>query len=148
MADSGSHWGIDMKILFSASTVGFYDDDRKEAYERAGNWPDDLIEITHVLHLQFCGAAPSGKKLGSVNGMPGWVDVPPLTAVELLAAVVIKKQSLISEANVVIAPLKDASDGGYIDAADAPRLDAWQRYRYALTKVDAANPVWPDKPTQ
>ncbi|MDU1700615.1 MAG: tail fiber assembly protein, partial [Citrobacter freundii] len=44
--------------------------------------------------------------------------------------------------------LKDASDGGYIDDADRPILIAWQKYRYDLTKVDLAKPVWPTKPTE
>ncbi|WP_422613948.1 hypothetical protein [Citrobacter portucalensis] len=25
-------------------------------------------------------------------------------------------------------------------------MTAWQKYRYALTKVDLANPVWPEMP--
>ncbi|MDM3169406.1 tail fiber assembly protein [Citrobacter freundii] len=55
---------------------------------------------------------------------------------------------LIAEASQIIAPLKDASDGGYIDDADKPKLTAWQKYRYALTKVDPAKPVWPEKPAE
>ncbi|MFT2716469.1 tail fiber assembly protein, partial [Enterobacter sp. 01-M-05-SI-ECC] len=30
--------------------------------------------------------------------------------------------------------------------ADKPKLAAWQKYRYALTKVDPAKPVWPEMP--
>lgn len=58
-----------------------------------------------------------------------------------------KKAALIAEASSMIAPLVDAKDGGYIDDADLPVLTALQKYRYALTKVDPAKPVWPDKPT-
>ncbi|WP_354689328.1 tail fiber assembly protein [Citrobacter portucalensis] len=57
-----------------------------------------------------------------------------------------KKSALIYEAAQFIAPLADAKDGGYIDDADLPVLTAWQKYRYALTKVDPTNPFWPDKP--
>ena len=74
--------------------------------------------------------------------------IPPPTAEEIIAVAAAKKQALISEANMVIAPLKDALDGDYIDDADKPRLSAWQKYRYALTKVDTAKPVWPTKPEQ
>lgn len=57
-----------------------------------------------------------------------------------------KKTALIYEATQFIAPLVDAKDGGYIDDADVTVLTAWQKYRYMLTKVDTAKPVWPDKP--
>ena len=57
-----------------------------------------------------------------------------------------KKAALILEASSYIAPLIDARDGGYIDDADIPMLAAWQKYRYALTKVDPAKPVWPELP--
>lgn len=53
---------------------------------------------------------------------------------------------LIAEATSIISPLKDALDGGYIDESDKPVLIAWQKYRYALTRVDAEKPVWPEKP--
>ncbi|MFK8926525.1 tail fiber assembly protein [Enterobacter sp. 04-C-01-SI_S15] len=33
-----------------------------------------------------------------------------------------------------------------MDDADKPKLAAWQKYRYALTKVDPAKPVWPEMP--
>ncbi|MDM2887735.1 tail fiber assembly protein [Citrobacter sp. Cpo045] len=57
-----------------------------------------------------------------------------------------KKTALIYEAAQFIAPLADAKEGGYIDDADIPALTAWQKYRYALTKVDPSKPVWPGKP--
>lgn len=57
-----------------------------------------------------------------------------------------KKTALIYEATQFIAPLADAMAGGYIDDADIPVLTAWQKYRYALTKVEPPKPVWPRKP--
>jgi hypothetical protein len=60
-----------------------------------------------------------------------------------------KKSELIGEASVVIAPLADANTGGYIDESDIPILSEWQRYRYALTKVDvskAPDIEWPLTP--
>lgn len=58
-----------------------------------------------------------------------------------------QKGALIFEATNFIAPLIDARDGGYIDDADIPVLSAWQKYRYALTKVDPSKPVWPESPS-
>ena len=63
-----------------------------------------------------------------------------------VAANVEKKSALLTEASQVIAPLKDALDGGYIDDADKPVLTAWQKYRYELTKVNAEKPIWPESP--
>lgn len=57
-----------------------------------------------------------------------------------------KKSALIYEATQFIAPLVDAKDGGYIDESDILVLTAWQKYRYALTKVDPIKPVWPARP--
>ncbi|MGS3391041.1 tail fiber assembly protein [Citrobacter portucalensis] len=33
-----------------------------------------------------------------------------------------------------------------MDDTDRPRLTAWQKYRYELTKIDPAKPEWPEKP--
>lgn len=57
-----------------------------------------------------------------------------------------QKAALILEASSYIAPLVDARDGGYIDDADIPLLSSWQKYRYALTKVDPSQPEWPERP--
>ncbi|EPV0752270.1 tail fiber assembly protein [Citrobacter sp. Cb028] len=71
---------------------------------------------------------------------------PPPTQEQLIEQVSAQKQTLISEATAIIEPLKDALEGGYIDDADKPRLTTWQKYRYEVTKVDLAKPVWPVKP--
>ncbi|WP_053390267.1 tail fiber assembly protein [Citrobacter braakii] len=71
---------------------------------------------------------------------------PPPTTEQLTDQVRAKIKALISEAASVIDPLKEALEGEYIDEEDKPKLMAWQKYRYALTKVDPANPSWPDKP--
>ena len=71
---------------------------------------------------------------------------PAPTTEQLVKIAEEKKVALIAEATQIIDPLKYALDGDYIDEADKPRLVAWQKYRYALTKVDPAKPVWPDKP--
>lgn len=71
---------------------------------------------------------------------------PPLTQEQTAQQVEAERKQLISDAAFVINPLRDALDGGYITEDDKPRLTVWQRYRYDLTKVDSAKPVWPPKP--
>ncbi|MFL4415778.1 tail fiber assembly protein [Citrobacter portucalensis] len=75
-----------------------------------------------------------------------WVTDTAAESAAALLEVNSKKAALIAEASAMIAPLLDAREGGYIDDADLPVLASLQKYRYALTKVDPAKPVWPDKP--
>ncbi|WP_248908344.1 tail fiber assembly protein [Escherichia coli] len=139
-----------MKILFSASTVGFYDYDRKEAYERAGNWPADLIEITHELHLQFCGAAPSGKKLGSVDGKPAWVDIPPPTMEELISTAENERQRLLASADAVMLDWRTELMLGEISDTNRAKLSEWLAYKNEVKswdiKTDPENVIWPELP--
>ncbi|WP_050692167.1 tail fiber assembly protein, partial [Yersinia pekkanenii] len=58
---------------------------------------------------------------------------PPPTPEELILLSQHKKTELIAHAAEVIAPMRDAKDGDYIDDEDIPRLAAWQKYRYDLT---------------
>ncbi|HBC5417253.1 tail fiber assembly protein [Citrobacter freundii] len=135
------------KYVYSAKTNAFYPYLLQEIYEQSGTWPEDGAEISDNVAREFMAKPPTGKQrvVGS-DGLPAWGDIPPPTVEELAAAATKKIATLRAEADAVIAPLKDASDDGYIDDADKPRLTAWQKYRYALTKVDPANPVWPEMP--
>ena len=135
--------------VYSPSENAIYPSALYSDYIAAGTWPKDGIFISDGDVRQFNGGnKPSGKMLGMVDGKLAWVDLPPPTADELIAAATAKKGWLIAEASQVIAPLLDAKDGGYIDDADKPTLVAWQKYRYALTKVEPAKPVWPEKPAE
>lgn len=66
-------------IFFSPSVVSFYDDDFKDQYEAANNWPEDLVEIDPATRDGFVTSVPAGKVLGVVDGTAGWVDAPPQT---------------------------------------------------------------------
>lgn len=60
-----------------------------------------------------------------------------------------KKQSLLSEAAKVIAPLQDAVDLGMVTDEEKAKLTAWKTYRVLLNRVDtslAPNIDWPEKP--
>ncbi|MBV8044485.1 tail fiber assembly protein [Pluralibacter sp.] len=82
------------------------------------------------------------------NGSEWVTDTSAQHAAEVDAAEQ-QKTALLAEASAVIVPLSDAAAGGYIDDADKPKLAAWQRYRYGLTKVDTSTAPaisWPVKP--
>lgn len=133
--------------MYAYAENNFYPFTLKNVYESAGSWPAEFVEVGEDEFKSFSGAPPTGKMRGADSkGLPCWVDIPPPTQEELSVAAEKKKSVLLAEASAIIAPLRDASDGGYIDDADKPKLTAWQKYRYELTKVDPANPIWPDKP--
>ncbi|WP_190322485.1 tail fiber assembly protein [Enterobacter roggenkampii] len=137
------------KYIYSASRDSFFPLVLKESYEAAGSWPDDGVEVDETIFIQFTDNPPVGKvRSGNEDGLPSWVDAPPLTPEQMAATALQQKAWLINHASAVIAPLKDASDGGYIDDVDKSRLIAWQKYRYDLTKVDPAKPVWPQEPAE
>ncbi|MDM2778038.1 tail fiber assembly protein [Citrobacter sp. Cpo142] len=136
------------KYKYDGKTNSFYPYSLKSEYELAGTWPESGQDVDDAVFKEFSTSPPGKTRIAGDNGLPAWADIPPPTKDELVAEAAVKKSLLIAEASNVIAPLKDASDGGYIDDADKPRLAAWQKYRYALTKVDPANPVWPEKPAE
>ena len=129
-----------MKIYYSPSLNGFLLERTAEQY--AG---DDLVEISQATYDEFI-AGRTDKLMDAGPSGRVWKDIPAPTGAELAAQAAAKKTALLAEADRVIAPMKDALDGGYIDDADKPRLTAWQKYRYALTKVDPTKPVWPENP--
>ncbi|WP_407209941.1 tail fiber assembly protein [Citrobacter portucalensis] len=132
--------------LWSAKNRAFFPSEKIQGYIDAGWDLSDAVEVSNELRAEYGGVWPQGKVLSSRNGMPAWDDLPPPTPEELVAEATDQRKALIAEASNIIAPMRDALDGGYIDEADKPRLVAWQKYRYDLTKVDPAKPVWPSKP--
>ncbi|EML5900041.1 tail fiber assembly protein [Citrobacter freundii] len=134
--------------MYAYANGNFYPFSLKKAYQDTNTWPENYLEVDEGIFAEFSGVPPAGKLRGTGgDGMPEWVDIPPMTQEELIDQNERKKQQLLAEATTIIDPLKDAMDGGYIDDADIPGLKAWQRYRYALTKVDPSNPEWPDVPS-
>ncbi|MFV4743460.1 tail fiber assembly protein [Citrobacter portucalensis] len=135
-----------MKLwLWSASNNAFFEPEQRERFEQAKWDLSDVVEVQESLFAEFT-TPPAGKVRVVVNGMPAWADIPPPSADELAAAATRNIASLRAEADAFIAPLKDALDGGYIVDEDKLVLAEWQKYRYALTKVNPAKPVWPVKP--
>lgn len=132
---------------YSKTTNAFYLMESKENYIAARTWQSDIEVVEDAIAEEFMQSPPTGKvRIAGEDGMPAWADVPPPTEELLIISATEKRQALINEASRIIAPLKDASDGGYIDDMDKPKLIAWQQYRYALTKVDPKKPEWPAKP--
>jgi len=129
---------MEIKVYYAKSTRGFY---------RSGDkLPSDAVEITQERLDELMLQQEQG--LIIVPGDDGYpvaienVKDPVEAATEL-------KAILIRTASETIAPMKDALDGGYIEESDKQVLLDWQKYRYALTKIDistAPNIEWPKVP--
>lgn len=135
-----------MNYLYSPTTNAFYLAADSERYKQCGTLPDDATGVEDEAFILF-SKEPTGKqRVAGTDGLPAWADTPPLTAEQKAAIFSANKNRLLAEASQSIAPMKDALDGGYIDDADKLRLVAWQKYRYALSKVTQENQDWPAKP--
>lgn len=140
------------KIYFSSSALGFYPESLKTDYESGTGWPADAMEITQQQWQEYIASPPAGKTLGSDdNGLPAWVEIPPLTPNELIAAAGAEKQNRITVANefinrkqwpgkAVLQRLKDE---------DKAQYNLWLDYLDALTAIDtteAPDINWPEIP--
>lgn len=66
-----------MTIYFSASTLAFYNDALKSAYQAAGSWPSDGVTVTSADRDTYTTTPPAGKVLGATSsGQPTWADAP------------------------------------------------------------------------
>ncbi|HEE9989001.1 TPA: tail fiber assembly protein, partial [Citrobacter freundii] len=133
-----------MKYKYCPETNMFYPYALHDEYSATGAWPENGHDAVEAIFAEFTSQPPEGKtRIAGPDGLPAWGDIPPHTPEQTQQLAMHKKSILLAEASAVIAPLLDAKDGGYIDDNDIPVLVAWQKYRYALTKVNPDKPVWP-----
>ncbi|WP_061324933.1 tail fiber assembly protein [Serratia rubidaea] len=136
--------------IFSAATCSFYPLEMKDDYISAGSWPDDGINVEDNIFNIYAGQPPEGKQRGaSPDGLPCWIDIPPLTAEQLRAKAARQQSSLLDAAGKVIAPLQDADDLGIATTDELEKLKRWKIYRVQLNRLnpeDAPNIHWPLAP--
>ncbi|WZX60077.1 DUF4376 domain-containing protein [Salmonella enterica subsp. diarizonae serovar 58:r:z53] len=63
---------------YSPSQNTFYPEDLKQAYIDAGSFPDDTVDVSDDVWLEFAGNhPPEGKqRAAGKNGLPCWLDIP------------------------------------------------------------------------
>jgi hypothetical protein len=85
-------------ILYSKQKNAFYTDELKDVYEKANNWPSDLVELSkEEVETYQQSEPPTGKILSNdANGRPIWVDLPSPTPEQL-------KQQRIGELKALLA---------------------------------------------
>lgn len=116
-------------------------------YLSAGWDLSDLIDISDDIYREFGAQHPKDKQRGVIDGMPAWIDSPPLTMEELISSATAKKSQLKAIADSEIAWRQDAIDGAYAEAGEVTELAAWKKYRVFVMRVDLSKPVWPEAPT-
>lgn len=125
---------------------------QKQLYVDAGTWPDDLVKITDETANEFSQQFPRGKTMShDNNNQPCWVDIPPPTRDELIAAAELDKQRRTDEANAYMNskqwPGKAAI--GRLKGDELRYYGLWLDYLDALVAVDtssAADIIWPLPP--
>lgn len=131
-----------MTWKFSASTNGFYPVEFLESY---ATLPTDLVEVSDEEYAALFEGQSNGKRItAGPDGRPMQADPLPPTVAQLGA----KRDALLAEAALRIAPLQDAADLGTSTAAETASLTAWKQYRVAVNRVDLTKlPVmWPSQP--
>lgn len=134
------------KYVFSAKKNAFFPVELKSVYQKAGEWPNDGIEIEDSVATEFMQEPPEGKYRNVIAGMPAWVDIPPPTQEELSAVAELKKANLRMRADSEINWRQDAVDAGVATEEETVALSEWKRYRVLLMRVDTEKPVWPTTP--
>lgn len=137
--------------FFSRKTNGFYPAILKADYEASPNgWPDDAVAISEEdYNLLYEGQAKGKIIIADSKGYPVLTDPPEPDTAELIEAAEEKRNTLIAEATIAIAPLQDAIDLEEATEEEKSRLIVWKKYRVQLNRVDTGNApdiVWPEKP--
>ncbi|CAH3933145.1 hypothetical protein AI2795V1_4750 (plasmid) [Serratia marcescens] len=139
-----------MNYGYSAKTNIFYVLEDQEAYETNNNWPDDVKPVSVEHWEKYREQSPEGKIRGAdANGLPYWIDAPPLTQQERVFEAVRKKSLLITRASNAIAPLQDAVELGMATEKEKAQLVAWKTYRIMLNRIDTSQETdftWPEEP--
>ena len=136
--------------LFSPTTLGFYPLEMKDQYQRYGNLPADVIEVSDSVRDKYNFVVPDGKQLGCKNGRPAWVDIPPPTHEELIAAAEQVRQQLLAHADITMLDWRTELMLGEISDANKEKLSAWLAYKNEVKSVDVstdhAHVSWPVPP--
>ena len=137
--------------LFDKKTLGFFPLSLKDSYISAGTWPKDDGEVVDEdVFLEYTAQPPDGKiRASSPDGMPCWIDIPPLTHEQYVAIAEQARQQLLAHADATTADWRTELALGIISDGDKAKLITWMEYIRAVKAVDtstAPDITWPVKP--
>ncbi|EAC1472206.1 tail fiber assembly protein [Escherichia coli] len=156
------------QLTKKAGVVWLYTEDGKNWYEEQKNFQPDTIKIAYdknnvivTVSKDVSTINPEGLSVVEVsditanrradnNGnwmfLDGKVVKREYTKQELQQQAELQKSALLSEAESVIQPLERAVRLNMATNEERARLDSWERYSVLVSRVDTANPEWPQKP--
>ncbi len=140
------------KYYYSADNNEFIPVELEPLYREAGTFPDDAVIVADDISAEFIQIAPPGKvRAAGDDGMPEWVDLPPLTPEEIIAAAEADKLQRINDANDYMNskqwPGKAAI--GRLKGEELEQYGLWLDYLDALDAVKTASAPdikWPTSP--
>lgn len=139
-------------VYFSASMMAFIPASWKDDGTYIdGTWPQDAVLLTDDEVTTFWKQTPQeGKQLGSVNGRPAWLDVPPPSKEQLISQAEQKKEALLTTATTKIVVWQTKLlMGRKLTSAESAQLNNWMDYIDAVTAVDISTVpdiIWPEPP--
>lgn len=156
------------QLTKKAGVVWLYTEDGKNWYEEQKNFQPDTIKIAYdknnvivTVSKDVSTINPEGLSVVEVsditanrradnNGnwmfLDGKVVNREYTKQELQQQAELQKSALLSEAESVIQPLERAVRLNMATNEERARLESWERYSVLVSRVDTANPEWPQKP--
>ncbi|HAM3643895.1 TPA: tail fiber assembly protein [Escherichia coli] len=155
------------QLTKKAGVVWLYTEDGKNWYEEQKNFQPDTIKIAYdknnvivTVSKDVSTINPEGLSVVEVsditanrradnNGnwmfLDGKVVKREYTKQELQQQAELQKSALLSEAESVIQPLERAVRLNMATNEERARLESWERYSVLVSRVDTANPEWPQK---
>ncbi len=117
-------------------------------------WSAKIISFFLYLTGSYVAAAfmetpPAGKNRGVIDGMPVWLDVPPLTPEQYIQQAERQKSGLLNDANNITADWRTELALVIISDEGKASLIRWMQYIKAIKAIDtsvAPAIEWPDKP--
>lgn len=156
------------QLTKKAGVVWLFTEDDKNWYEEQKNFQADTLKMAYnskniitVISRDVSTINPSGlsvvevpdttaNRRADISGnwmyLEGKVVKRAYTEQELQQQAELQKAALLSEAESVIQPLERAVRLNMATDEERSRLEAWERYSVMVSRVDTANPEWPDKP--
>lgn len=126
--------GIEIKMYFYSKKMNsFVYGPWKEAYERAGTWPDDAVEISdEIFHSVIKGKEEGKTVVCGDDGFPTLADAP----MDWGRAAESKRCRLLNEANKITSDWRTELQLETISDADKASLIKWMAYIKALKSLD------------
>ncbi|QOT75045.1 tail fiber assembly protein [Cupriavidus basilensis] len=89
-----------MKTFYSKSTGGLYPEDLQDAYEAAGTWPDDLVEVPPEIYATLMEAQSAGRVIiADAAGNPVAVDRPAPSDADLAVTARARRDGLLRDSD-------------------------------------------------